>query len=133
VRYRDRDAREILLVAAGCGRVRGELDQVRLLDLELGARARNGSAKRHRVEAEQHVTGRDTGSFLITALEQDARHARANLDLARTAQLRRILEVERERARLHVDDADDRRRRGRQCLRSLTPRRRKPRNQKEKT
>jgi hypothetical protein len=101
--------------------------------LELGASARRGSAERLGIDPEQQVAGRDTSALAVAALEQDARNARAHLDLAFAAQLSRILEVERERARLHVYDADHDGRRRPKRLRRVAPGYRKCRNQKEKT
>jgi hypothetical protein len=77
-------------------------------------------------DPEQQLAGLDMRALVVEALEQDARDARAYFDFAHPAKLRRILEVERQCARLDHDDShfDGRRR---ECRRRLAaPARREP-------
>jgi hypothetical protein len=88
------------------------LTEARFLHVDLGAGARHCCAERIRIDAEQHVAGLDALTLVVAALEQDARHARTDLDFADPFELSRILEHQRQRSRRDVDDADlDRRRR----------------------
>ncbi len=80
--------------------------QIRLLDAELRSRTLGFRAKRRWIDAEEQVAGFDGLSFVVAALEQDAGHACADLDFADTAQLRRVLERERQVARLHLERVD---------------------------
>ena len=123
-------ARELLLVERQDSvALAARLAEIRLLHAS-AARARAAcGAKRLGIDAEQQVAGLDARAFVVAALEQDARHARAHLDLAHAFQLRRVLEHERQRARLDVDDAhldgrERRRRRGRPAARGEHERRR---------
>ncbi len=90
------------------------LTEVGFFNAERSARLRDPRAKRIRIDAEQNLAGLDARALVVAALEQDARDARANLDLAHAFELRGVLERQRQLTRLDIDDADlDRRRRRR--------------------
>ena len=103
---------DAVALAAGLG-------QFRALDTELGLGTLDGGAVAVGVDEEEHLALAHRLAFLVAALEEDAAHQGAHLDLARADGAARVGEVERQVALLDRHDHDLRRRRRRRLAPAL--------------
>ena len=82
------------------------LRKLRLGAGERGLGSRSGHFKGRGIDGEHRLPLRDRRAFAIVAFQDDARHARAHLDLARACRLADVFEGRRHRLRLHRYDRD---------------------------